>query len=256
MTHSTINSFSLIIPCINDGDIIEKKLLLAEQLFNKMHLAPEIILVDDGSSDNTLAIIESIRHHIQLPFKVVSFPENRGKGAAIKAGIHEASKDIIFFTDSDLPYHFDVFSDSLNIFRTTATTVVIGSRLMHSPTIRNSPFRKSLSLTFSFYVNSILHLEIKDTQCGFKGFRKEWIMENISMFNSDGFAFDIELLAFAKAQNLEITQVPVRYMMPSRPSHINFVTDPFIMALNTIQIALNLKKLRKLEFDPKDIHDK
>lgn len=205
--------FSLIIPAYNEAERIGKSLLSAKDYLADFFSSYEIIVVDDGSSDNTAEIAKNYSNNI----KVFKLDRNSGKGAAVRRGMLEASGSYRVFSDADFStpiYELKKIMDELK----SNADICIGSRAIRPELIKvHQPFfRELLGKTFNVFVQTLLFSGIKDTQCGFKGF-KDYAAENIfSKAKIDGFGFDVEILYIAKKEGYKIAQVPVEWYNDDR----------------------------------------
>lgn len=201
---------SLIIPIYNSAETLEP---LVRELFSFVSAFEEpveVLFVDDGSQDGTGDLLT----RIASPWaRVVRMPSNKGKGAAIAAGIKEASGDYLFFTDADLPYGLSALKQGLVKLRAGAD-VVIGSRsLKESTSDVNVPFkRRASSVLFSFFANRVLLQPIVDTQCGFKGFTKAAASHLFEGLTTERFCFDVEILYRAQAAHFRLALIPVHWV--------------------------------------------
>lgn len=193
-------TLSIIIPAYNAEFFIEKTL---DQLIDRFHNA-EIIVVNDGSEDNTLLKIEKYLPKI----KIINYPVNYGKGYALRQGFQEATGDIIIFTDADLPYSIDNISkikDLLEVDHNCDLVVAI------RPCFKESFIRKITHEACIWGTQFLFWLDIKDTQCGLKGFKKSFIKKIAPCLISNNFTIDIEILFLSKFLKLNLKTMPVIY---------------------------------------------
>ena len=171
----------------------------------------EIIVVDDGSTDNTLQIIKNFassdKHIILLVNEL-----NRGKGYSVRKGMLSARGEYVFFTDADLSTPIEEIEKCLPHL-INGYDVVIGSRSMPgSDILVHQPwYREKMGKIFNFMVNMVLLKGIIDTQCGFKGFKQEAAKTVFSRCKIDGFSFDVEALCLSRKYNFKIKEIPIRW---------------------------------------------
>jgi len=226
---------SLIIPVYNEEERISRSLEKILDFFRMHNFRYEIVVVDDGSTDNTLAELEKFSTEI----KVISYKPNRGKGAAVRTGMLSAKGDIRVFSDADLstPIH-EIFNliEKINL----GADVCIGSRAIDPSLIKlHQPFyREFMGKTFNKFVKAFVMKGIDDTQCGFKGFTSKAAELIFPKTKIDGFSFDVEILYLAKKLGLRIEQVPVEWYNDRR-TKVNPIRDSF-------EMFLELFKIRKL----------
>jgi dolichyl-phosphate beta-glucosyltransferase len=165
----------------------------------------EIVVVDDGSIDDTAAAAEAADADV-----VIRIPDNRGKGAAVRAGMLAAHGDMIVFTDADLSYP-PAQIELLRAELERGTDVVVGSR-RHIGTrtlVRAGRLRELSGRVFNLFTRLVLPQKFGDTQCGLKGFRREAARQIFSQSRIDRFAFDVEILWLAGHYGFSIKEVPV-----------------------------------------------
>lgn len=202
---------SIIIPAYNE----EKRLLPAldkiSAYLSRQNYPYEIIVVDDGSKDNTLLLTNNFaRDHKHIT--VLTNGQNKGKGYSVRQGMLSANGEYIFFTDADLSTPIEELERCLP-YLNDSYDVVIGSRsLPDSDIIIHQPwYREKMGKMFNFMVNILLLKGIIDTQCGFKGFKKEAVKKVFNKCSIDGFSFDVEALYLANKYNFKIKEVPIQW---------------------------------------------
>ncbi len=229
--------YSLIIPIYNEERIIKRTLETLREFLKKQKEEWEVILVNDGSTDKTLEILENFKPRF---FKIISYPKNRGKGYAIKKGILEANGNFIGFIDADLAYSFENLKQAFKELKNA--NIVIGSRsLAKINNVRTNLLRKIYGRIFNIMSNLILQMNFKDTQCGLKVFRKEVAKEIFKMQRVENYGFDTEILFIAKKKNYRIKEIPA-YLSPHHSynkSKVNLILDPIKMFLSLIKIRIN-----------------
>ena len=197
----------------------------------------EIIIIDDGSTDGTKKIIESI---INKNIKAVFVTKNSGKGNAIKQGVLHSGGNLIFFTDADMPYRLENFERAAKVFETENADCVIGNRDKYK---KAYPFfRRFFSNTLAFIVKLVLKLDIYDTQCGFKGFKKSAAKRVFPMLTIDGFAFDIEALMLFEKFSYKIVPIDVELITHNqKTSSVNIFKDTIRIFFDLFKIKFNHK---------------
>ncbi len=174
----------------------------------------EMIVVDDGSRDRTAALVsEYASRHPEV--RLVRLPRNRGKGAAVREGMLGARGALRCFCDVDLPIPIAEI-EKLFACLEGASDVAIASRALPQSDmpLKPSPLRRLMSRGFNVIVRTLFALPFRDTQCGFKGFRRDAAREIFSRSRIDGFAFDVELLILARQLGYRVGEVPVRVENP------------------------------------------
>jgi len=202
-------SLTLVVPAYNEEKRLPVSLArVAEWLGSRgPALAVEVLVVDDGSSDRTAAVAEKTAAGLGLDARVIRLPENRGKGAAVRAGVLEAAGDHVLVTDADLSTPIEEVEKLLS----AGAPVAIGSRAVDATLVkqRQSLFRVASGKVFNLLVRLLVVSGIRDTQCGFKLFTREAAREVFARATVDRFAFDVEALLLARRLGYRIAEVPV-----------------------------------------------
>jgi len=204
---------SLIIPAYNEQNRIEKTLREIDEYLRKKDFSYEILVVNDGSQDKTLSLLEGLKDKIKN-LKILSYYPNRGKGFAVKFGMERAKGKIRVFTDADHSTSIDHLEKMLPEFE-KGYDLVIGTRDSRDhPEARQvfpqPKWRIFLGDCFNLLVQFILGLwGFWDTQCGFKGFTEKAVSLIFPKCKIERFAFDPEILILAKKNNLRIKKIPV-----------------------------------------------
>lgn len=205
---------SIIIPAYNEGERLGRGLSRIREYFASQRVGIaeiEIIVVDDGSTDDTARIAQDWEREMPS-LRLVSNGENRGKGYSVRHGMLEARGRIAMFTDADLSSPIEE-SEKLLIAIRAGNDVAIGSRAMDRSliSVRQSRFRESAGIIFNAFVRLFTGLAIHDTQCGFKAFVRERCCVVFEQQRIQRFGFDPEILFLAKRNGLLTAEVPVRW---------------------------------------------
>ncbi|HEY6931304.1 MAG TPA: dolichyl-phosphate beta-glucosyltransferase [Thermoanaerobaculia bacterium] len=202
----------------------------------------EVILVDDGSTDATAATAARIATEASLPLRIERLDRNRGKGAAIRAGVALSRGNPVLISDVDLS---TPLAEWLKLAERLPThPVAIGSRALQEELVRRKqPFyRRLLGKTGNLLVRALAVPGIRDTQCGFKLFRGDVARELFRRARIDGFAYDMEILYLARRRGLAIAEVPVVWIN-SPESKVSVVRH----ALPTLWDLLRLRWLHRTD---------
>ncbi|MBI4579616.1 MAG: glycosyltransferase family 2 protein [Planctomycetes bacterium] len=237
-------SVSIVIPAYNEASRIVAS--LAEVLaFARGYAAiAEIIIVDDGSTDRTAELVEAAAREATGPASprvaLVRHPANRGKGAAVRTGFEAAHGDIVLFTDADLSTPITEAPRLIEPIAADRREVVIGSRALDASKIElhQSLFRRNAGRTFNRLVRWCTGLDLLDTQCGFKAFRRAAMAPLFKMQRIEGFAFDVELLYLAHRRGLRISELPVRWAH-AHGSKVSMFVHTWEMAIDLARIRWN-----------------
>lgn len=200
---------SVVIPAYNEQARIGSTLIRTLDHLAVHHPTAEVIVVDDGSTDDTTTVASQVGGD---RVRVLRQPGNRGKGAAVRRGMLEATGEFVLFMDADLSTPIEELEKVLGYAR-LGSDVVIGSRAMHDSDIRSRQprLRELMGRTFNLIVRALVMNGIRDTQCGFKLFRQRAAREVFSQLTVDGFAFDVEALILARKLGFSIKEVPVMW---------------------------------------------
>jgi dolichyl-phosphate beta-glucosyltransferase len=226
---------SVVIPAYNESRRLPPTLRTVDRYLREANRRSELIVVDDGSTDDTAATVdELIREGLKL--HLLRHDGNRGKGAAVRTGMLAASGDMVLFTDADLSTPI-ADAERLIAALEAGADVAIGSRALdrslievHQPWIRDRMGR-----VFNMFVQAILLPGLKDTQCGFKAFRREAARELFGATAADGFEFDTEVLYRARRRGLVIREIPVHWRN-NPDTRVNAVSDSTRMLMGLFRI--------------------
>jgi glycosyltransferase involved in cell wall biosynthesis len=205
-------SLSIIIPAYNEEKRLPGTLrTICEFLSKRDWSFYEIIVVDDGSKDGTVAAAEKFQHRPH-PIRILRNPGNRGKGYAVRHGMLEAGGEWLLFTDADLSAPIEEL-DKLFAAVSDSVPIAIGSRALDRSLIgvHQSVFRERAGQFFNLAMRAALRLDIHDTQCGFKLFRRDAARAIFSRQLLERFSFDAEVLFIARKLGLRAAEVPVRW---------------------------------------------
>ena len=195
---------SIVVPCYNESKDIAKNSEIIKNYLESIKQDYELILVNDGSKDNTKEVIESISG-----VKALSYEPNRGKGGAVKYGIENATGDYVLFMDADLSTDLEAIDKFIKL--APNYDMVIGSRHAKDSVIKKKQpaLRVFIGWCCRKLVNMKFHFKYKDTQCGFKAMRTDIAKKIVSKQVVNNFAFDVEYLYIAKLNNLSIYEMGV-----------------------------------------------
>ncbi|MFZ4584100.1 MAG: glycosyltransferase [Acidimicrobiia bacterium] len=223
-------ALSVVVPAFDESARLGDRL---PPLLDALPAGTEVIVVDDGSTDNTADLAEKIL--APYPDATVLRRPHGGKGAAVRAGILEARGDAIAFMDADGATNIAALHELLAAL--DHADVAIGSRRQPGASVRSGePSRAAIAWVGNTLVRSMTRLPYRDTQCGFKAFRAPAARTLFSLSVANGFSFDVELLLLARKLGLQVTEIPVEWTsVPG--SHVRPVADSIGVALDVAQMA-------------------
>ena len=234
---------SITIPAHNEARRILPYLRKITDYLGNHGRLHEILVVDDGSTDATAALIQQFARSAPA-IRLIRLPTCRGKGAAVRAGMQEASGHMQLFTDADGATPIEELS-RLEQALAKGADIAIASRALATQLPQFSVrVRRSRSLLGTFF-NVVAQqwglAGIADTQCGFKLFRKAVAQELFGYASIDGFGFDLEVLYLARQRGYRITEVPVNWS--DKPgSKVSVIKDGLAMLRDLAVVRLNARR--------------
>lgn len=229
-------ALSVVVPAYNEAERILPSLEYMLKFLDAQPLSWELIVVSDGSTDDTVEKVQSAlagRPNARL----ISYGLNRGKGHAVRVGMLNAKGERVLFSDADLATPIEEFS-VLSAALDAGSDIAIGSRDLKGSRLdrRQSLIRELGGKAFNRVVRMLTVPGIHDTQCGFKLFTRAASQSVFSECKIDNFAFDVEVLYIAtRIRNLKIAEIPVRWSH-QEGSKVRFLRDGFRMLLAIKQI--------------------
>jgi dolichyl-phosphate beta-glucosyltransferase len=239
---------SLIIPAYNESGRIGASLEKALAWTKAQRFSSEILVVDDGSRDDTVAVVG---RYAGETLRVLAQPRNMGKGAAVRRGMLEATGTYRIFTDADFSTPITEATKVLEHLK--SFDVVIGSRAIDASFIKEHQpwYRESMGKAFNLLVQILAVPGIHDTQCGFKGFRGYAAQEIFSRTKIDGFGFDVEVLLLARRFGFTIKEIPVEWYDDPR-STLNPIADSLKMLRELLMVRRIHRNTPRLQLHAAD----
>lgn len=226
---------AIVVPAYNEAHRLSETLPLMLAYLEQHRPASELLVVDDGSTDGTAEVTETIFARTPaVATRVLRSPQNRGKGHAVRSGLLASKARIALFTDADLSTPFSELPKVVEPIEADHYDVVLGSRALDRKLIgHRQPWRREQGgKVFNGLVRLTTGLPFSDTQCGFKAFRMDAARGVIEQARVDGFGFDVELLFLAREAGLRLLERPVRWDH-TEGSKVHIVRDSLRM-LNEI----------------------
>jgi glycosyltransferase involved in cell wall biosynthesis len=229
---------SIVIPAYNESARIEDALERVMSCVSEQGWDAEVLVVDDGSKDETGAIVQRwMKSNPRL--HLVQNPGNRGKGYSVRNGLLQAAGDIVMFTDADLSAPMEE-AERLIAAIDNGADVAIGSRWLDRArqTIHQPLYRQFFGRCFNWITRTVMGLPFKDTQCGFKAFRREAAQVIFRLQTIERWGFDPEILFIAQKLKYDIREVPVTWGHDER-SRISYLKDGMKMLEDMARIRGN-----------------
>ena len=228
---------SVVVPCYNEEQRLPRTIEQIERYLDARGAAYELILVDDGSTDGTRALMDSAAA-AHASVRIESLPRNRGKGRALAEGVAAARGARILVTDADLSTPIEEL-EKLEAALHTGAGVAIASRALKGSRVEVSQpiYRVFMGKVFNLIVQLVLLPGIWDTQCGFKLFRADVAHEAFVGLTTDGFGYDPEVLYRVKKRGVRIAEVPVVWRN-SIETKVSPVRSSLDMLRHVVQLRL------------------
>ena len=205
---------SIVVPAYNEAARLGRSLQEIIRYLNDAREPSEVIVVDDGSTDETAEIArQGLQDAGIVSTRVVRYEENRGKGYAVRLGLLEAQANIALFSDADLSTPITETPKLVDPIRSGEVDLTFGSRALDRRLIGvHQPWRREQGgRVFNLIVRMATGLPFWDTQCGFKAFRMSVCRPLIAAAQIDRFGFDVELIYLAQLARLRLQEIPVRW---------------------------------------------
>lgn len=244
-------ALSLVIPAWNEARRLPESLQRVREFLDAQALNAEVLVMVERSGDNTLAAARAAVAG-DARFAVIDNQVHRGKGYAVRCGMLRARGDIVLFMDADLSTPLEEVTAFLaHLQQHPDTAVLIGSRAHASSQVERPQkvLRRNMGRFFNALVQALSVPGISDTQCGFKAFRRTAAQALFTRQTLDGFAFDVELLMLARALDLRVDVLPVRWRN-SPDSSVHIVRDAWRMFRDVLRVRARVR--RTLRRQPAD----
>lgn len=228
-------TISLIIPVFNEEKRIHNLKLIDEYVKSNKYIK-EIIVVNDGSTDETMKVIK--RTSYKNPIRLVSYKKNQGKGYAIKRGVLSARGTHVVFIDIDLSTPLTMITKTIK--KTKLYDIIIGTRKNKMAHLkkRQPPLREWMGKGFTFLSQTLLGVSVTDFTCGFKCFTTKSARHIFSKQKIKRWSFDAEALFLAKKYGYTIGEIPVTWKNDPH-TKVRFPQDIFISLIEIFSIIQN-----------------
>ena len=229
---------TIVVPAYNEAARLGLSLTKTLEYLNQNFESSELIVVDDGSTDDTAGVAEkAVAESRAVSTRVIRYEPNRGKGYAVRVGLLAAEADVVLFTDADLSTPITETSKLVDPIRSGEFDLTFGSRALDRSLIGvHQPWRREQGgRLFNLIVRAATGLPFWDTQCGFKAFRMSVCRPLIETVQIERFGFDVELIYVAHLAGLRLSEIPVRWNNDAA-SKVSVVRDSFRMVDEVLRI--------------------
>lgn len=252
-----IPEISIIIAAYNEEARLPASLKKIHGYLASRNILAEIIVVDDGSSDDTAASVKVLADSIP-GLRLIRYNKNSGKGYALRTGVLASKGQLVLLSDADLSTPIEELDTLMKFIGEDSFHVAIGSRALALSRIEESQpwWRQGMGKIFNRIVKLLVIDDFSDTQCGFKLFSGDTARRLFSDARINRFAYDVEILALAIKNGYRIAEVPITWLN-SPGSKVDPVRDSLQMLKDLCKIRWSVgavKKSRTLECSQSRIH--
>ena len=226
-------------PAYNEASILRQNVGLIEKVVSQIADSYEIIIAEDGCSDETAKMVADISNNCS---KVVHLHSDHrlGKGLALRRALKTSKGQALVFMDADLSTSLDHLHDVVKLVE-NGYDIVIGSRHVKGSYVRRPLSRGIASRAYNLLVKLLFWDNVSDHQCGFKGFNHQAVKGVIDEVTENGFLFDTELIVRMKRKGLRIIEIPVKWIEPEdRIPKFNLLADGVKMGLELVKLRFKL----------------
>jgi dolichyl-phosphate beta-glucosyltransferase len=226
MIKQTNSSLTVVIPSFNESRRISSTIHTLKRYLEQHAIPHELLIVDDGSTDETLSLAQSAAREWQ-DIVVLSVATNHGKGFAVREGMLRATRDVVLFTDADLSTPVEEIEPILRQIK-AGFDVVIGSRKTQGSKVivRQPRFREWLGSGYSWLANHVTGAGVTDFTCGFKAFRLKAAQDIFTRQRLNSWSFDAEVLFLARKRGFRLSEIPVQWRNDAE-SKVRVIRDVF-----------------------------
>jgi dolichyl-phosphate beta-glucosyltransferase len=227
---------------LNESRKIQDDITSLSKYLTDNNINSEIIISDDGSTDDTIDVASETSIDESIPLSVISDGDHLGKGHAVRRGILQSNGDVIMFIDSGNTVQLDAISLGLSLIQSGECQMVIGSRHL-SGSVITKPLvfqRRIVSKLFRIFIKLFFPSmwKITDTQCGFKLYNGTLARELYSKSIIDGFLFDIEILKMATKKQYSIQEIPIEWTC-DRDSRLTIFSTIWEVFRDSFKLKMN-----------------
>ncbi|HEY0492518.1 MAG TPA: dolichyl-phosphate beta-glucosyltransferase [Candidatus Dormibacteraeota bacterium] len=243
---------SIIIPAFDEAQRIPASLDRIEHFISSQRLKAEVIVVDDGSRDNTAEVVKL--RSARWPMLRLVLAGHHGKGAAVRLGMAAAEGRYRIFSDADLSVPIEDLDKLLKPLREGAGVAIASRALKDSEIELHQPwYRETMGKVFNRLVRIFVLGGVHDTQCGFKAFTAEVAERVFPPLQTHGFGFDVEVLYRAQQAGYRIVEVPTRWVNNPQ-SRVHPIRHSLAMFIELLAIPGRVRRHRTMDIDRKGQH--
>ena len=235
-----IRSISIVFPCYNEANRLKYTFKDIEKFQKKKIINNfEIIFVNDGSSDDTFEILKNYKNRntkLHKKIKIISYQDNKGKGYALKEGVKIAKLDWILTIDTDISVSINQLNNWLKHKKIKKKeSIYFGSRNLSNSNIKFKIYRKLVGIIFIKIIKIFFDINLLDTQCGFKLYKKNIAKKLFTNLKILDFTHDIEIVLSSKKKGYKIIELPVNWIH-KKGSKISIFRDSLKMFISLLKI--------------------
>jgi dolichyl-phosphate beta-glucosyltransferase len=236
---------TIVIAAYNEEERLPQTLKKIMAYLAARKLDAEVVVVDDGSTDNTAGLVRAMSPAMQ-GLRLISYPRNKGKGFALRTGVLSSLGKKVLVTDADLSTPIEELEILERQLCEQSHHIAIGSRALPSSDIIEAQpvWRRGMSQVFNRMVKRLVIDDFKDTQCGFKLFAGDVARKLFERARVNRFAYDVEILALAKEHGYRIAEVPVTWKNSSA-SKVRPLVDSLQMLGDLVRIRIRSAERRQ-----------
>jgi len=236
-----VEDISVIVPAYNEGPRILNTIRETVKILKQHGIGFEVIVVDDGSSDDTYK--EALRSRKLGDIKCLRYEKNTGKGHAIKRGFQLSKGILITFIDADMDLHPVQIPPFIEYMKKYQADMVVGSKRHPRSRVSYPWTRKMLSLAYRLVIKMLFNLSVKDTQVGLKLMKREILERALPVMEVERYAFDLELMVIANRYGYRIVEAPI--MLDFRKPFAKIgARDIYTIFMNTLSVFYRLRTKR------------
>lgn len=200
----------LVVPLLNEAHVLEQSVATIHRfLSDGFPYRWSILLADNGSEDGTVEVAERLAEKYD-EVEALCLLE-RGRGRALRLAWRHSDADILAYTDVDISTELGALEKLCRAIAEEGYDVAIGSRLLPESQVARGPLREAISRSYNLIVRSVLRIDFKDAQCGFKAISRKVADEIVPLVADEAWFFDTELLVLSQKSGLRIKEIPVRW---------------------------------------------